>query len=685
MGRKRQGSSTGHLPSVSALAGGVVSVLVQGMVLRSALFGQNQAELASGLVFAGWLACSGIGAAVGGRLRRKREAWIGGILTISLVGILQSIPFLSGSVPFPLLVLPAGFAAGVIFVQPFGYSPAKKVYALEAAGACIGGALFIVLSPVCLAVGLFIACSLTASLALFMIRSWIPAAAVLAVTMLLLLTGIAEDVQTWLNGERFSAYGTSELWPSPYGEIAITERDGQFAAFRSGVLETYWPAPEPAEERIAIPLLVSLPERVLYIGSSPEETSILEGWPGIESLKVLVPDKALLDAIPGYPEGASHGDGRAYLSGTDSEYDLIVVSTGAPLSLLANRFFTAEFLAAAGRRLTGEGVLVLYLQGGENRLSRGEGKLCRSVLLAGEELFDWHRALPTGGVTLLFGNGREKSTRGGVLARRLDSLGVNLIYMSEGAIPFELTDTRIAALEQQICSEDAQENRDLAPAGFRYASANWAVRMGKGSSNSAAIVAGLTIGFALLLITAKLSGKASLMLSYGVLGLSGLAVETVAIVAIQATLGYSWTMLGAVTGLFMAGMAAGALLPGGKSRYPLLTAQLLAVCSAGAGGTLVILYGAGSVGPQLLAVLFLILTAVAGMSGGAGFTAAASMLPGLGTRPLGLLSLAGYSGSALGAILSPLVLFPLLGGQAVLFLVCGAVLLTLPFVRRLGY
>jgi len=655
------------------------------MILRSALFGQNQAELASGLVFAGWLACSGIGAAAGGRLRRKREAWIAGMLAISLAGVLQSIPSLSEAIPFPLLVLPAGFAAGVIFVQPFGYSTAKKVYALEAAGACIGGVLFIVLSPVCLAVGLFIACSFTASLCLFMIKSLIPAAVVLAITILLLLTGIAEDVQTWLNGENFSAYATSELWPSPYGEVAVTERDGQFAAFRSGVLETYWPAPEPAEERMAVPLLVSMPERVLYIGSSPEETSILEDWPGIESLEVLVPDKALLDAIPGYPEGSSHGDGRAHLSGSDSEYDLIVVSTGAPLSLLANRFFTREFLAVAGRRLTDEGMLVLYLQGGANRLSRGEGELCRSVLLAGEEVFRWSRALPTGGVTLLFGNGREKTVDGGVLAHRLDSLGVNLIYMSEGSIPFELSDTRTAALEEQIFSEDAQQNRDLAPAGFRYASANWAVRMGKGNSNSTAIVSGLIFGFVLLIISAKLSGKAPMMLSYGVLGLSGLAIETVAIVAIQATLGYSWTMLGAVTGLFMAGMAAGALLPTGKRRYPLLTAQLLAACSAGAGGTLVILYGSGFVGPQLLAVLFLILTAVAGMSGGAGFTAAASMLPGLGTRPLGLLSLAGYSGSAIGAILSPLILFPLLGGQAVLFLVCGIVLLTLPFVRRLGY
>jgi hypothetical protein len=655
------------------------------MVLRSALFGQNQAELASGLVFAGWLACSGIGAAAGGMLRRKRKAWIAGILTISLAGVLQSIPFLSGSVPFPLLVLPAGFAAGVVFVQPFGFSPAKKVYALEAAGACIGGGLFIVLSPVCLAVGLFIVCSFTASLCLLAIRSLIPAAVLLSITMLLMLTGTAEDLQAWLNGEHFSAYGSSELWPSPYGEVAVTERDGQFAAFRSGVLETYWPAPEPAEERMAIPLLVSLPERVLYIGTSPEETSILENWPGIESLEVLVPDKALLDAIPGYPEGSSHGDGRAYLTGSDSEYDLIVVSTGAPLSLLANRFFTREFLAAGSRRLTGEGMLVLYLQGGENRLSRGEGELCRSVLLAGEEVFGWSLVLPTGGVTLLFGNGREKTVDGGVLAHRLDSLGVNLIYMSEGTIPFELSDTRTAALEMQIFSEDAQQNRDLAPAGFRYASANWAVRMGKGKSNSAAIVAGLVIGLVLLLIPAKLSGKAPMMLSYGVLGLSGLAIETVAIVAIQATLGYSWTMLGAVTGLFMAGMAAGALLPTRKGRYPLLTAQLLAVCSAGAGGTLVILYGSGSVGPQLLAIIFLILTALAGMSGGAGFTAAASMLPGLGTRQLGLLSLAGYSGSALGAILSPLILFPLFGGQAVLFLVCGIVLLTLPFTRRLDY
>jgi spermidine synthase len=661
------------LPPVSALAGGVISILTQGMVLRTALFGQHMGELASGLVLASWLVGSGIGAALAGRFDRPRTVWVTGMLALPFLGLL-SLHGVQWVIPFPLSVFPAGFVAGAVFVTPFSSSGVSRVYVLEAIGACLGGAAFLFLSPELLPFMFSLTAFAAASFGILLVRARIPGYIGLVLIPILLLSGAADVVERRILLSSWEEYGEAEAYPSPYGEIVITQRWGQYAVYRSGILETSWPSIEPAEERMTIPLLVVLPERVLYIGSSPEELAVLEKWPGLRTLEAIVPDRVLLEVVDGFPDGSSHGDGRAFLSKAGSLYDLIIVSTGYPLTLLANRFYTREFFESACGRLENGGAVAVFLEGGENRLTPLEADLVGSVLLAGTGSSEWQAVLPTGGVTLMFGRGEEPCTEAGFLADRLDSLAVRMVYMTPGTVLFELAELRTGALEQQVSSGNPKPNADLYPEAFRLASAIWDIRMGADSRDNLLLVAGLLIAAVLIVISAWVSGKPPVVLSLASTGLSGLAVETMAILGVQATLGYSWTMVGAITGIFMAGSAVGAWIASRWSERALLRAQVVSACCAALCALAGYVYSEGYSGPAVFASVLLLLLLPAGASGGAAFVGAV-MMSERGKRIVGIVSLAGYAGSAAGALLIPLLLFPLTGAVfGMIFVACATVI-----------
>lgn len=671
---------TSGLPPISALAGGAVSILVQGMVLRSALFGQHMSELASGLVLAAWLAGSGIGAALAWRFGRPRCVWVTGMLALPILGLL-SLHGVQEAIPFPFSVFPAGLAAGAVFVTPFFSSRASKVYILEAIGACIGGVTFLFLSPFLLPFMLSLTGFAAASISILLIGARIPGAIGLTLLPVLLLSGTVKRMERDIMLSSWEGYGEAEAFPSPYGEIVITHRAGQHAAFRSGILETFWPATEPAEERMTVPLLVLLPERVLYIGSSPDEVAMLESWPGVKVLDVVVPDRVLLEVVDGFPDQSAHGDGRAYLSATGSRYNLVLVSTGSPLSLLANRFYTKEFFETACARLEDSGAVAVFLEGGENRLTPLEADLVGSVLLAGTGSSDWQVLLPTGGVTLMFGRGEEPDTDAGLLAERLDSLDIPMVYMTPGTLLYELAELRTTALEQQVVSGDLEQNRDLDPVAFRLTTEIWDTRMGTGSAGNALLIAGLSVAIVLIGLSAMVSGKAPVMFSLASTGLSGLAVETMAILGVQATLGYSWTMVGAITGLFMAGGAAGAYFASRRIGRALLRAQVMSACCAALCALTGLVYNGGYTGSTIFASVLLLLLLPAGASGGAAFVGAVMMSGEKGGKTVGMVSLAGYAGSAAGALLVPLLLFPLTGAVPGMILVACAALLSVPLLR----
>lgn len=668
------------LPAWSALPGGFLSVLVQSVVLRDALFGQHEAELASGLILAGWLTGSGLGAAIGGRLRRKKASWVCGMLLLPVLGFLHLTCSRSGSLPILLSVIPTGFAAGIVFIQPFSFNASAKTYAFEAVGATAGGILFVLLSSHLLAIDLLAVSLLVAPLAVIWTGSK-PGIIYLVLATGFLLSGFLTPVQSWLTGIRFEKFDHTSVFPSPYGEIVLAERYGEYSVYRGGLLETYWPAMESAEDAVVVPLLCSCPESVLYIGSSPVEAGIVSSWPGVDFYRVVVPDPGLVKAASGvfdFPEETVNGDGREYLTRCREKYDLIIVSTGSPLSLLSNRFYTREFISSAAEILTENGILSLGLEGGVNRISPLQARLAGSVVNAGLEVLEWSAVLPCGGgIGLLFGKGEKPDLDGWLLSERLDSLEVRTLYINSGTIPYDLSRERISTLESAVYESATGENRDLYPLAFNIASEIWRIKMGKAGSGNFVIISALLclIGGSTAVFFLKKSLPGIALFSTG---FAGISIVVASVLVIQATLGCSYMIIGAITGIFMAGAALGAIADiKGYFRH-LYSIQLLASASALTACFLGFLYNAELIGQNVLAVLFLFVAFVSGITAGASFPLAAGFFARGDTGSIGLLDLAEHCGSACAALVIPLLLVPLLGVPLSLLLVTFLVFIPVP-------
>lgn len=652
------GSIRGRLGGSSFFLGGMLSVLVQAVVLRESLFAQHQAELASGVVLASWIVGAGLGAALGGRSRHRLGLWRTGILLLPLLGTAQVAAARAGWMPLPLTVLPPGLLAGMVFIQPFAFGHPGRVYALEAVGAAAGGGCFLLLSPWTLS-GVMLAVSLLVAAAALASSGMKYAGPVLGgLTLLLLLFGVPGGFGRMLGRISLSGYETVEVLPSPYGEVAVAERGGQHAVFRGGILESTWPAREWAETVVVVPLTASMPERVLYIGSSPEECAILEEWPGVEELVCVVPDRVLLDTAV-YPAGTETGDGRRFLDGGEGGFDLIVVSTGQPLTLLANRFYTVEFMGAAAAALDDDGIMSMRLPGGANRLHPLEAELARSVELAALSRFDWVRTLPLSGISMLMGVGAEPDLTGEGLASSLDSAGFRGLFVNSGTLPFDLSPMRVSAFSELISASSARTNRDLHPEGFLLAHRLWSERTG-GSAGDGWIPAAAMV--LLLLMTAAAISTREFRSAMGVAsaGFAGLSVEVIALVAVQASTGYSWVLVGAVTGLFMTGAAAGALVSR-RFRLPVRHWLLVSSACAVACASALAAYDGALIGGPVLSAMMIAGTFICGSASGGAFSSAAVCLAEGGPGRIGLLGLADYSSSASAALLMPLVLFPLAG------------------------
>ncbi len=643
---------------------GLLSLLVQAVVLRESLFGRHQAELASGIVLAAWIAGAGLGSGIGGRVRKNRGAWLLGIALLPILGFLQVGASRMDALPLALTVLPVGFAAGMVFIQPFAFDRPARIYALEALGAAAGGCMFILLSPRMLAGEMLAVSALVSVLGLLSCRSIAPAAVMAVLTGAAMLLSIPAGFSEYLGERAFQHYSDVRLVPSPYGEVVTATREGQRSVFRAGILEASWPSLESAEATVFVPLAAALPENVMYMGSSPEEARLMAEWPTVERSTAVIPDRALLE-VAEYPEGTAAGDGRHYLGTDDAEYDLIVVSVGQPLTLLSNRFYTREFMLVLSRSLAPGGMAAIRLPAGINRLHPLEAALARSVSLASLDSFQWNSFVPMSGLLLMMGNGPQTSLEGEEIARRLDSLDVQGVFVNSGTVPFELSSLRTGSFREQIESAEGVMNMDLRPEGFRLAQELWNFRTG-GTPGFSIIIPAAVLFILVMFIASIFTGRAVTSAGVAAAGFTGLSVEVISLVAIQASTGYSWVLVGAVTGVFMIGGALGALAVNlGICRKPALFIAMSGM-SALSCAVALHLYDTGILGGTALSILLFMGTFICGASGGGAFSSAASLFRARGTGEIGLLDLAEHGGSAASCLLVPLVLFPMIGASGAL-------------------
>lgn len=652
-------------------------MFTQSLLLRAGLYGQRLAELETGLLLAGWLLASGVGAALGSRLRRPRVAWAAAAVAMAPLAAGGILAMRAHLLPSVVCVLPAGLAAGVLFIQPFDRLPATRAYMLEAAGAVVGGLLFLLLSQHLLDTGMVAAALLLTGLALptaSPLSAAIPAAAAAA----LALPGVSSGISSVM--ERGLPEGDTSTSASPYGEVSVVIRDGEPAVYLGGVLVGAGGTPETSETAAVVPLLLSEPSHVVYMGYDTGTAELIAGWPGVETVTVVALAKEALVGGRLPPEvQVVEADGRSWLRRMEGDADLVIVEGGLPLSLATNRFYTREMMRLARNRLSSNGMLSFGFHVGENRMLPAGARLVRGVLSAGEDVFASAEAVPLGGVRFLFSRADQLPLEGAELARELSASGAETVWLTPGTLEFELSEWRLDDFRRQL-DVTAAENRDLRPEAVETAEELWRLRMGEeGGNRTASLI--LLGACAVALAAALLSGPGLRpRLSVASLGLGQIAAETSVILVIQSTLGYSYALVGLVSASAMAGLAAGAWLAGRGRLSGLGTVHTAAVLAVAMLAGSCALYDAGVLASAPLAFLALASLLALGTAAGGQFPLAADAIGG-GRRSVGALEMADLSGSAVGGVILPVVLFGALGATLSLLAVAGVMGLALAALK----
>jgi len=741
------------------LAAGLLATAAQVLLLRELVVDAAGDEAAIGVGLAAWL----LGIAFGASAARRRPARAApadaaaGLLALALLpplGILGGrllrlalgpeageLPGLGHVVALSLATLaPPGLAVGFTFTA-LAASASRlweagdaiaRVYIVESLGSLLGGVAVTVLAGSWLAplrlsalLGLLATLLAIAAGREVLARRWRLGAALAASAGLL---GASPGLDAASQRARFAGVAPGltlrAVVETPYQHLALGGGD-VLHLYASGQYAASFPDPYAAESLgHLLALLAPRPRHVLMIGGTERGLlPVLLRHP-VETLVLVEPDPAafafLVPRLPGADRAALrdprvltvHADPRGFLgSPVGGPYDLVLLLSGEPATLLRARLATVEFFAALAPRLSREGALVLPVRTAPLAMT-GEtaslgGSLFRSVGLALPVV----RATPGPDTLLVAGRSADAVTLDpAVLAARWRERGVASSSFDPAVLPVLLAPDRVAAQEAALRSAEAsaEASRDDRPISFLHALARrqqttagpWgrvvsaAGRTPPGALVALAFLPSLAL-LGRLLVVGPVARRAAAAASHAVavVGAAGMGWWLLVLFSFQARAGALYGQLGALTAAFMLGLALGATLapratfarderdgaslPGAVRALRLsvgaaaLFALALPFAIAAAGRA-----AAGGVGWALLGHGALLLAA--GAATGGVFPIAAEVRLAAGEGPgdaAGRLETADHVGAAAAALLGAVLFVPLLGLTGTVWLLAGLVAL----------
>jgi spermidine synthase len=695
---------------VFAFCLGAAAVVAQLELLREYLSLTGGNEVAVGLTLCAWLAAGGLGSLVAGRLRRP--SWLAAALSFALLGasylfglwltwggraILGAAPgevvgWLRGFAFAFAAAGPAAFFAGAAFALVAGAAgKAKVAYVAEAAGSCVAGLLFTTIlyrwiNPLAAGV-LVLACAAVAA-ALARGRG----ARVVAAVLLLVTLAAAAVVVKYnapllercffarsFPGETVTAYRTS-----PYGAVVAARRADQHSLYENGLLVASYPDRLAAEETVQ-PAMLLRPEArrvVLFGGGLTGALAEFAKFPQVEEVIYIELDAALVeaagatfypgvDALPGVTFVA--GDGRLWARRAVSRgerADVVIVAMPAPASAQVNRYYTVEFYEDVRRLLAPGGLLAFSAPGAANYYPPELAEFLSTSRATAAAAFPHVTYVPGERFTFLASDVPVDASAE-AYARALRRFDIQNSFLTETYFRYALTPDRLeAAARATDLAADA--NTDLKPKALYFGLALWASRVGGAGRGVLTAARGLRLWYIILFVAAlaapwfiwrrRLRGRPAVALAVAAQGFVEISLEVLIIFGFQVVYGSAYLELALIVGAFMAGLAAGGLLPPGEAgayRQRLVNILAFAAMVAFVLPLALYLLSRWAAAPAVvLHVVFGALAFAAGLCGGAQFVVA---LRAWGERGAGVLYGTDMLGSAAGAVVTAVILVPALG------------------------
>jgi spermidine synthase len=689
---------------------GFSSIIGQVVLMRELVVIFFGNELVFGLILAWWLLWEAMGAWGLGRWADRHD-WgrraLGLTLTFAAfalpieIAVSRLIRDLMGVTPGAIVPLEQVFWTVGLILAPYclahgtafflgakllGGNSAGPAYALESAGAVVGGALFsfVLINHL----DAFQAILLVATVTLVTVVRLPSSASMtpfgkhgLAISGLAFIAGIALALPlgAWLHQTTLK-----QQWPrlvfsedSRYGRLTITALGDQRAFFENGLLvfETESTLPE---EVVHLPMLAHPdPQRVLLLGGgvSGDLTELFKY--SVAELVYLELDplviKAAQDQLPAEQANILkeprlrliNKDGRYYAKQAREKFDVVILDLPEPSTGQLNRFYTLEFFQEVKPLLSAGGIFTLGLPSAENYWSPELARRNASVYHTLRQVFATVLVTP-GDHNHILATTASSFPDATELGDRLRARGITTRWVTPVYIDFLLTGDRfntvLAELEE---GPEVKLNRDLSPICYFYDLALWVSRFGsglRGLFETTSLLRLSWLAFPLIIGLIALWGRrrATGMALVGGTGFSAMTLQIVLILAFQALYGYVYQQVGLLVTAFMAGLALGAGMV--SRQQPAVNCRWLTVIQ---GGLLVYALALALALPKDLPapeLTFPILAGVAGALAGAVFPlAAVSYRAGETSRVAGLLYGADLLGGCVGAVATSTILVPVLG------------------------
>ncbi len=658
--------------------------------------------------------------------------------------LIIQIRTIAGIAPYALLPIPTALFLGVLVNAPVSFLTGllfplicrwvrlgtalavSRVYLLESAGSFLGGLgtmfllafgvssvrIFFILAFI---LSLAVVCSLLRRPRCFsaVIRRFV-AVVVMFLFGIVLVLNADKGLSDYINRVKWSKLLPPDALAGSFhtaqAEYLYGTYQNQWVAMRQGSVVEAIPDPTSGGKVAAISLSQNpRASRVLVIGSGLNVCNQLLHLPQVKRLVWANPDNEYVEEVLKYMpselricdarfEGFS-GEVRSMLGEQKGRFDLVIVNMLAPTDSVSNRFFTVEFFEQVKKSLGPDGVFAIRIPGGENILGTELVTIGASAKLTLGQVFEHLVLVPGDDGWFIASDANNVTSSPGVLRQRFAAIeNAEEVYPSAGILSIYLPDRAAAANEAYSTVDLPAEhliNRDSRPLAGLYG-----LLLAARQSDAPVtqlfkhlLLAGLPLFLVPILIYVVL--RFVFLLSYSGIdkpgafdyaflvfssGAVGIGVVIVLMYLYQTLFGSLYLHIGAVSSLYMAGLAGGAAVSNRilqrTAARPLgfLLAILIAHCAVLAA---IVYWPAYGWSHMAFGVCFV----MSGLCAGCYFPLAGRLLAdsGLQTTQVGAkLETADHLGAAAGGLLCALILIPVLGAKSALFVFILLLLANVP-------
>jgi len=677
---------------ISVFIIGMSSVIAQTLIMREGLTLFGGYELASGILLCFWLIWGGIGSIFFKTLRIDSDSsgTVSILLLIQCFCVLFALLFLRYS--FRIFSLPYGEVISLknmLFISGIGLMPLcmvfgalfpaisrifepNRVYLFEGIGAFIGGILitFVLINHIPPIGIVFIIITGLLSCSFILREKYV--LAVFSFAILILLTQ-ATDIEFALRRVQMGDQRIVELKESRYGMIAVTRTQEQINFYTSGVYDFSYPDPYTTEEAVHYPLLLhNEPRTVLLIGGGVGNClkQILK-HPSVEQVTYVEIDPLL------YVLGSKHisedenygnrvqivfGDARFYLKNTRKKFDVVIVNLPDPVNAQLNRFFTQDFFAETHRVLRSKGIFSIRISSPPNIIGVFYGELLHTVQASIARTYDHVIVLPVSKMTYIasdFALGAQNVRR--QLTESIESRELDLRYVNSYFFDFELTPEKIGYVQERIDASEATLNTDIKPVCYYYTMVLWG---GVVSENIRKVfvrmfhISPWVFFIPLIFVLPFYRRRSIVYLSIIAVGASEISAEVVLIILFQVLFGYLYGWIGGIIAAYMLGLAAGTFL---YLKTPFFKRDpVIKLCNVelAMGVYFLCILAVSLLAVPGVNILIPVLIFCGGVIGGLHFPLSVAILS---RERAGLIYGVDLIGSAFGALITAIILIPIIG------------------------